>query len=67
MIDSTDISNILNTFLLIIVVNSMQWIQPAESRKYYDFFVHPTLSVRHFDLPLFLTLHYHKATFSSWS
>ena len=40
-------------------------IQPAQSHKNYDFFVHPTLSIRHYDLPLFLTLHCHDATFSS--
>ena len=43
MIDSTDISNMLNTFLLIIVVNSEQKIQPAQKHKNYGFFVHPTL------------------------
>ena len=43
----TDISNILNSFLLIIVISSVQWIQPVDSiqsHKNYDFFVHPTLS-----------------------
>ena len=35
--------------------------------KNYDFFVHPTPSVRHYDLPLFLTLHSHNATFTCWS
>ena len=43
MIDSTDISNILNTFLLILVANSVQQIQSVQSHKKYDFFVHPTL------------------------
>ena len=65
MIDSADISNILNTFLLIVVVNNVQWIHPAQSHKNYAIFVHPTLSVLHYDIPLFPTLHYHNATFSS--
>ena len=47
MINSTDISNTLNIFLLIIVVNSVQQIQPAQNHKNYDFFVHPILSVQH--------------------
>ena len=42
MIDIADISNILNTFWLIIVVKSVKWIQPAKSYKNYDFFVRPT-------------------------
>ena len=31
-------------------------IQPAQSHKNYEFFVHPTLSIRRYDIPLFLTL-----------
>ena len=67
MIDSTDIRNILNTFLLIIVVNSVQWIQPVQSHKNYEFLVHLTQYIRHYNLPLFLTLHCHDPTFSSQS
>ena len=33
IIHSTDISNILNDFLLIIVINSVQSIQPAQIHK----------------------------------
>ena len=45
MIDSADISNILNTFWLIIVVKSVKWIQPAKSYKNYDFFVRPNAAL----------------------
>ena len=40
MIGNTDISNTLNTFLLIIVAITVRQIQPVQSHKNYDFFVH---------------------------
>ena len=43
MIDSTDISNILNTFLLILVANSVQQIQSVQIMTFLSMRHHPTL------------------------